>query len=178
GYRYIGMDHFAKPDDELAQAQTRGVLHRNFQGYTTCKEADLIGLGVSAISLIDNVYCQNTKSVSEYQVLLEQQRSPLLAGVALTHDDEIRRAVIMSFLCRNGLEPAVVEAAYGVDFCDYFRSELIQLEGFVDQGLLERDGRDYRLTPRGRLVVRKICMLFDVYLPDHLKQGRRFSRVL
>ncbi|NPU92463.1 MAG: oxygen-independent coproporphyrinogen III oxidase [Gammaproteobacteria bacterium] len=178
GYVYIGMDHFAKPSDELAQAQVRGVLHRNFQGYTTCKEADLIGLGVSAISLIDNVYCQNTKSITEYQSLLEQGQSPLLAGVALTGDDEIRRAVIMSFLCRNGLEPAEVEADYGIDFNDYFRCEMSALAGFVEQGLLEQEGRDYQLTPRGRLVVRKICMAFDLYLPEHMKQGRRFSRVL
>ncbi len=178
GYVYIGMDHFAKPGDELAQAQARGALHRNFQGYTTYKEADLIGLGVSAISLIDNVYCQNTKSITEYQQRLDEDDSPLTAGVQLSRDDEIRRAVIMAFLCQNGLEPALVEAAYGIDFKDYFPSEMIALASFVEQGLLEQEGRNYRVTPRGRLVVRKICMAFDVYLPDHMKQGRRFSRVL
>lgn len=178
GYVYIGMDHFAKPSDELAQAQARGALHRNFQGYTTFKEADLIGLGVSAISLIDNVYCQNTKSITEYQSRLDEDESPLTAGVLLTRDDEIRRAVIMAFLCQNGLEPAQVEATYGIDFKDYFSSEMIALASFVEQGLLEQEGRNYRVTPRGRLVVRKICMAFDVYLPDHMKQGRRFSRVL
>lgn len=178
GYVYIGMDHFARPEDELAIAQAKGALHRNFQGYTTYKDADLIGLGVSAISLIDNVYCQNTKSITEYQAQLAADESPLMAGVLLTRDDEIRRAVIMALLCQNGLEPEQIEAEYGIDFKDYFCNEMLSLANFVEQGLLEQEGRNYRVTARGRLVVRKICMAFDIYLPDHMKQGRRFSRVL
>lgn len=178
GYVYIGMDHFAKPEDELAVAYQKGQLHRNFQGYTTYKEADLIGMGVSAISQIDNVYCQNTRSITQYQECLDAGQSPIMAGVHLTQDDLIRRAVIMSFLCQNGLDPVQIQKTYQIDFRNYFAAELQSLARFVEQGLLEAQGGRYIVTPRGRLVVRKICMAFDIYLPDHLKQGRRFSRVL
>lgn len=178
GYVYVGMDHFAKPEDELAIAYQKGQLHRNFQGYTTFREADLIGMGVSAISQIDNVYCQNTRSITQYQERLAAAQSPIMAGIHLTPDDLIRRAVIMALLCQNGLEPAQIEKAYQIDFKNYFAAELQSLVRFIEQGLLDwADGR-YTVTPRGRLVVRKICMAFDIYLPDHLKQGRRFSRVL
>lgn len=178
GYVYIGMDHFAKPEDELAIAQEKGELHRNFQGYTTYKDADLVGLGVSSISLIDNVYCQNTKSLTEYQTLMEQGGSPITCGVTLTADDEVRRAVIMSILCQNQLTPSQIEAQFKIDFSSYFASEISMLESYVAQGLLRRKDGSFEVTPQGRLVVRKICMAFDVYLPDHMKQGRRFSRVL
>ena len=178
GYVYIGMDHFAKPTDELAVAQAEGSLHRNFQGYTTYKDADLVGLGVSSISLINNIYCQNTKSVTEYQGLLEEGNSPLNAGVVLSTDDEIRRAVIMSLLCQNWLIPAQIEEQFGISFSDYFANEIRSLNEFVQEGLLSFQSDVYNVTPKGRLVVRKICMLFDVYLPQHVKDGRRFSRVL
>lgn len=178
GYVYIGMDHFAKASDDLAIAQQNGELHRNFQGYTTCKNADLVGLGVSAISLIDNAYCQNTRSVSEYQAMLDDGQSPLMAGVTLSRDDEIRREVIMSLLCQGCLQPERLETAYKIDFSSYFKQEMSVLASFVEQELLEQNGRDYWVTGRGRLVVRKICMAFDVYLPAHLKRGGRFSRVL
>lgn len=178
GYIYVGMDHFAKPDDELAIAYQKGQLHRNFQGYTTFREADLIGMGVSAISQIDNVYCQNTRSITQYQECLAAGQSPIMAGIHLTPDDLVRRAVIMALLCQNGLEPAQIENAYQIDFKNYFAAELKSLARFVEQGLLEWSNGRYSVTPRGRLVVRKICMAFDIYLPDHLKQGRRFSRVL
>lgn len=178
GYVYIGMDHFAKPTDELALAQAEGSLHRNFQGYTTFKDADLVGLGVSSISLINNIYCQNTKSITEYQGLVEENNSPLNAGVVLSTDDEIRRAVIMSLLCQNWLIPAQIEAQFGIRFEHYFSSEIKSLNEFVNAGLLSLQNGVYNVTPKGRLVVRKICMLFDVYLPQHVKEGRRFSRVL
>lgn len=178
GYVYIGMDHFAKPEDELAIAYRNGQLHRNFQGYTTFREADLVGMGVSAISQIDNIYCQNTRSVTQYQEQLAAGHSPLMSGVHLTHDDRVRRAVIMAFLCQNGLDPAQIEAGYQIDFASYFAPELEILARYVDQGLLTLTNGRYHVTDRGRLVVRKICMAFDIYLPEHLKRGRRFSRVL
>ncbi|MEE2731380.1 MAG: oxygen-independent coproporphyrinogen III oxidase [Pseudomonadota bacterium] len=178
GYVYIGMDHFAKPTDELALAQAAGSLHRNFQGYTTFKDADLVGLGVSSISLINNVYCQNTKSISEYQGLMEASASPIISGVMLSTDDEIRREVIMSLLCQNWLVPAQIEEHFGIVFSEYFRNEIMELNGFVQEGLLTHQGGVYNVTPKGRLVVRKICMLFDIYLPQHMKDGVRFSRVL
>ncbi|RLU02780.1 MAG: oxygen-independent coproporphyrinogen III oxidase [Ketobacter sp.] len=178
GYVYIGMDHFAKPTDELAVAQAEGNLHRNFQGYTTFKDADLVGLGVSSISLINNVYCQNTKSITEYQGLMEEGDSPITAGVLLSTDDEIRRAVIMSLLCQNWLVPSQIEEQYGIVFEDYFFNEIRGLSDFVEEGLLVRQGGVYNVTSKGRLVIRKICMLFDIYLPQHMKDGTRFSRVL
>ncbi|MBA53360.1 MAG: oxygen-independent coproporphyrinogen III oxidase [Pseudomonadales bacterium] len=178
GYVYIGMDHFAKPTDELAVAQAEGNLHRNFQGYTTFKDADLVGLGVSSISLINNVYCQNTKSITEYQGLMEKGDSPITAGVLLSTDDEIRRAVIMSLLCQNWLVPSQIEEQYGIVFGEYFFNEIRGLNCFVEEGLLARQGGVYNVTSKGRLVIRKICMLFDIYLPQHMKDGTRFSRVL
>lgn len=178
GYVYIGMDHFAKPSDELAQAQAEGKLHRNFQGYTTYKDADLVGLGVSSISLINNIYCQNTKSITEYQGLVEDDELPVTAGVTLSTDDEIRRAVIMSLLCQNWLIPRQIEEQFGIVFREYFAREISQLEGCVQDGLLHLQDGVYNVTPKGRLVVRKICMLFDIYLPQHMQGGRRFSRVL
>lgn len=178
GYVYIGMDHFAKPTDELAMAQAEGNLHRNFQGYTTYKDADLVGLGVSSISLIHNVYCQNTKSITEYQGCMDAGDPPVTAGVVLSRDDEIRRAVIMSLLCQNWLVPKQIEAKFDIQFDEYFSSEISQLNLFVAEGLLSRNGDVFNVTPKGRLVVRKICMVFDIYLPQHMKEGRRFSRVL
>ena len=172
------MDHFAKPTDELAVAQAEGNLHRNFQGYTTFKDADLVGLGVSSISLINNVYCQNTKSITEYQGLMEEGDSPITAGVVLSTDDEIRRAVIMSLLCQNWLVPSQIEEQFGIVFDEYFFNEIRGLKDFVQEGLLAYQGGVYNVTSKGRLVVRKICMLFDIYLPQHMKDGARFSRVL
>lgn len=178
GYVYIGMDHFAKPSDELALAQAEGTLHRNFQGYTTFKDADLVGLGVSSISLINNIYCQNTKSITEYQNCIDEGESTVTAGVVLSTDDEIRRAVIMSLLCQNLLVPKQIEEQFSIQFDAYFANEISQLDLFVKEGLLEHSGGAYNVTLKGRLVVRKICMAFDTYLPQHLKEGGRFSRVL
>jgi oxygen-independent coproporphyrinogen-3 oxidase len=178
GYVYIGMDHFAKPVDELAVAQAEGELHRNFQGYTTYKDADLVGLGVSSISMINNVYCQNTKSIKEYQACLDHHETPINSGVMLSADDEIRRAVIMSLLCQNRLIPSQLEDQFHIHFDEYFSNEIKMVEEFVGQGLLARFGDAFEVTQKGRLVVRKVCMIFDTYLPSHMKQGRRFSRVL
>lgn len=178
GYVHIGMDHFAKPDDELAVAYAQGELHRNFQGYTTNKTADLIGLGVSSISQVGNIYCQNSRSVSEYLTAVGEGHLPTVAGIALTREDVIRRDVIMSLICQNELHPSGVARKYEIDFESHFASECAMLKQYVAEDLLSFDGERYRVTLRGRLVVRKICMAFDAYLPEHLKSGRRFSRVL
>lgn len=178
GYVYIGMDHFARPDDALAVAAVSGSLHRNFQGYTTGKASDLIGLGASSISQVDDVYCQNAKSVSEYQSLLAEGRMPVVAGLKLTGDDSLRRDIIMDILCQHRIDPVVIEAQSGIRFNEQFAGELQELERMTDQGLLTKQNGVYLVTPRGRLVARRICMLFDVYLPEHLKHGRLFSRVL
>ncbi len=178
GYVYIGMDHFAKPSDELAIAQAKRQLHRNFQGYTTYKEADLIGLGVSAISLVNDTYCQNSKSITEYQERLQGGESPINCGVKLTLDDEIRRSVIMSLLCQNQLDPIAVSHDFGIDFGQYFMPEIVELQSLVDEKLLDFERGVYQVTPKGRLVVRKICMVFDGYLPNHLKRGHSYSKVI
>lgn len=178
GYHYVGMDHFAKPEDELAVAQANGRLHRNFQGYTTCKDADLLGLGVSAISLINDSYCQNAKSVSEYQERVFSGNHPVTSGVVLTRDDEIRRFVIMSLLCQNKLEPQVVANEFGIAFADYFSAELPVLDSMIEDDLLGWVDDTYWVTPKGRVVVRKICMLFDNHLPNHVSSGRSYSKVI
>jgi len=178
GYVYVGMDHFAKPTDELSIALKNEELHRNFQGYTTFKEADLIAVGVSSISQIDNVYCQNSKSIRDYEKALEEGKSPVVAGVVLTPDDEIRREVIMSIICHNKLEKAVIADEYDIDFDEYFSSEDEQLKEYVEQGLLETASYGYSVTPKGRLAVRKVCMVFDKYLSQHVKTGGRFSRII
>ncbi|MBV1919825.1 MAG: oxygen-independent coproporphyrinogen III oxidase [Pseudomonadales bacterium] len=178
GYVYVGMDHFAKPTDELSIALKNEQLHRNFQGYTTFKEADLIAVGVSSISQIDNVYCQNSKSIRDYEQALIDGESPIVAGVELTPDDEIRRDVIMSIICHNKLNKAEVESAHGIDFDRYFEPEEKRLAEYADQGLLEVVPFGYQITPKGRLTVRKVCMVFDSYLSEHAKSGNRFSRII
>jgi oxygen-independent coproporphyrinogen-3 oxidase len=138
----------------------------------------LLGLGVSSISQIGDAYCQNSRSITEYQDALDEGQLPVVAGIRLTREDVIRRDVIMSLICQNILQPAVVGARYGIDFDTHFAGECALLKQYVSEDLLTYDGDTYAVTPRGRLVVRKICMAFDAYLPEHLKTGRRFSRVL
>lgn len=178
GYVYIGMDHFAKPDDELAIALREGELHRNFQGYTTYKDADLIGVGVSSISQIADTYSQNTRSIKEYQALLDDKELPIKYGVTLTEEDKLRRDVIMSLICGNRLEIEPLEEAYKIDFKEKFKSELEVMKTLVRDGLVDEDRGGFCVTERGRLVVRRVCMVFDQYLPDHLKKGQRFSRII
>lgn len=178
GYVYIGMDHFAKPMDELSLALKSGQLHRNFQGYTTGKDADLIGVGVSAISQINNVYCQNTRSIRDYHSYMERDELPIQYGVVLVEDDEIRRDVIMEIICNNKLEIAEIERAHGIVFQDYFKSEMAVIAQYATEGLVEQKSYGFRVTPRGHLVVRKICMVFDHYLPGHLRNGKHFSRII
>lgn len=178
GYVYIGMDHFAKPEDELAQALLRGNLHRNFQGYTTYREADLVSMGVSAISQINNTYSQNTRSIKEYQALLDEDELPIKYGVILTPEDELRRDIIMSLICGNQLDIRAVEETYRIDFKEKFSDELDMMDDLARDGVVERNAEGYVVTEKGRLVVRRVCMVFDQYLPEHLKKGQRFSRII
>lgn len=178
GYVYIGMDHFAKPEDELAQALLHGDLHRNFQGYTTYKDADLISMGVSAISQINNTYSQNTRSIKEYQELLDEGQLPIRYGVILTPEDELRRDIIMTLICGNHLDVSAIENGYKIDFKEKFFQELEVLDQFLLDGIVEKNASGYVVTEKGRLVVRRVCMVFDQYLPDHMKKGQRFSRII
>ncbi|QMV65761.1 oxygen-independent coproporphyrinogen III oxidase [Pseudomonas berkeleyensis] len=176
GYRYIGMDHFALPDDELAIAQEEGTLQRNFQGYTTHGHCDLIGLGVSAISQIGDLYSQNDSDIASYQQSLGNGQLATRRGLHCNADDRLRRAVIQQLICHFELRFADIEQAHGVVFRDYFAALWPELEQLARDGLISLDEQSIEVRPAGRLLVRSLCMLFDRYLNDQVRQ--RFSRVI
>ncbi|MNV08106.1 Oxygen-independent coproporphyrinogen-III oxidase [compost metagenome] len=176
GYRYIGMDHFALPDDELAIAQEESTLQRNFQGYTTHGHCDLIGLGVSAISQIGDLYCQNSSDLNQYQNALASAQLATSRGLLCNADDRVRRAVIQQLICNFSLEFAHIEQAFNIDFQGYFGELWPQLQRMAKDGLIELDRDKIIVLPAGRLLVRSVCMVFDAYLEQHSRQ--RFSRVI
>ncbi len=176
GYRYIGMDHFALPDDDLAMAQEDGLLQRNFQGYTTHGHCDLIGLGVSAISQLGNLYCQNASDIGAYQEAIDRGQLATARGLRCNEDDCIRRFVIQKLICDFELQFAELQRAHGVEFRSYFADALPMLEQMATDGLLEFDNTQLLVQPAGRLLIRAICMQFDHYLPE--QHGQRFSRVV
>lgn len=177
GYHYIGMDHFAKPQDELAVAQRDGKLHRNFQGYTTQGDSDLLGLGVSAISMVGDSYAQNQKDLNSWYSSVEQQGNGLWRGVALTRDDCLRQDVIKTLICHFSLDFAATEAQWGICFHDYFAEDLALLKPLIADGLVEQTTTGLEVTGIGRLLVRNICMCFDRYLRQKARQ-QQFSRVI
>lgn len=177
GYQFIGMDHFALPDDELAVAQREGVLHRNFQGYTTQGDCDLLGLGVSAISMIGDCYAQNQKALQKYYHQVDEQRHALWKGVMLDGDDLLRREVIKSLICNFTLNKRAIEQAFDINFDTYFAEDLQLLQCFIDDGLVMVDNDTLQVTLKGRLLIRNICMCFDTYLRDRARQ-QQFSRVI
>ncbi|EIC82694.1 oxygen-independent coproporphyrinogen III oxidase [Serratia sp. M24T3] len=177
GYRLIGMDHFARPEDELAIAQQNGELHRNFQGYTTQGDTDLLGLGVSAISMIGDTYAQNEKDLKSYYSKIEDQGHALWRGLTMTRDDCLRRDVIKALICHFKLDFATIEREHGVIFKDYFAEDLALLEPLIEDELVELTGHQIMVTPKGRLLIRNICMCFDSYLRQQVRQ-RQFSRVI
>lgn len=162
GYQFIGMDHFARPEDELAVAQREGVLHRNFQGYTTQGDCDLLGLGVSAISMLGDNYAQNQKDLKTYYAQVEEQGHALWRGLVLTDDDCLRRDVIKILICNFQLDFAQIEELYPIDFKSYFKEDLELLKPMVEDGLVEMSEMGIKVTPQGRLLIRNICMCFDV----------------
>lgn len=177
GYEYIGMDHFALPDDALAVARRQGRLHRNFQGYSTQPECDTIGLGVSAIGRVGSVYTQNAKTLSEYTDALEADHLPVVRGFQLSRDDVLRRAVIMALMCQGEVCFESMELAHLVRFESYFASELEALRPLQRDGLVEVVDRSIRVTTTGWFFVRAIAMVFDAYLRRDTDR-RRFSKVL
>lgn len=177
GYVYIGMDHFAKPDDELAIAQAEGKLHRNFQGYTTHSDCDLVAMGVSAISQIGDVYYQNEHDLAAYTQAVSQQQNAVRRGVALSRDDHIRRAVITRLICQFELDKHAVMAPFNESFDLYFAEEQTELNQFSQDGLIEMTDEHIRVTAAGRLLIRRICMAFDVYIPKQ-QPSRNFSRII
>ena len=182
GYVFIGMDHFARPDDELARAQQAAKLHRNFQGYSTHAELDLLAFGVSAIAKVGPVYSQNAKTLDDYYADIDAGHLPVRRGYRMNEDDALRRAVIQELMCHFELDFAEINTAWAVDFVSYFASALEQLQPLVEAGLLTIDDNGIQVQPKGRLLVRIIAMAFDHYLQqDRLNAaaGRpRYSRVI
>lgn len=176
GYVYIGMDHFARPGDELVRAQRNGTLQRNFQGYSTRADTDMIGLGVSSIGKVGDVYAQNAKDLPAYGAALEAGRLPLARGVRLTAGDRLRRDVITQLMCNLELPFAHVEAAHAIRFADHFARELETLREFGRDGLLTVAGDRLTIHPAGRMYVRNIAMAFDAYLAGTPQQ--RYSRTV
>ena len=177
GYVYIGMDHFAKPDDELAVAQRQGRLTRNFQGYAVGGDTDLVGLGVSSIGKIGPTYCQSVKTLDEYYGALDDGHLPVLRGYELTADDLARRAVIQALACQFSVAKESIEVAHLLDFDTYFAEELEDLKALRDDGLVELEEGWIHVTARGRPLVRAVCMVFDKYLRRSTQRGR-YSRVM
>jgi oxygen-independent coproporphyrinogen III oxidase len=164
GYRYIGMDHFALPDDELVNAQEDGTLQRNFQGYSPHGDCDLIGLGVSAISQIGELYCQNNSDINLYQQSLDNGQLATSQGLLCSDDDRVRRAVIQQLICQFHLDFATIEDKFNIDFTAYFAAIWPQLQQMDRDGLIQLNAQSIVIRPAGRLLVRAVCMLFDNYL--------------
>lgn len=176
GYVYIGMDHFAKPDDELAVAQRSGTLYRNFQGYSTHADCDLVGMGSTSIGQVGDSYSQNLKELEEYYARIDAGSIPVFRGYELNADDKLRRAVITDLICHFELDRGKVEQAWNITFDDYFAEELKELAAMEKDGLLSLADDQIRVADAGKLLIRNICMVFDRYLRE--KQNQRFSKVI
>ena len=177
GYVFIGMDHFAKPDDELAVAQRAGRLHRNFQGYSTHADCDMLSFGISSISQVGTAYWQNAKTLDEYYAALDAGELPVLRGIELTADDLLRRAVIQQLMCHFELSLDALDAVHGIDSAQYFATELAELREMAEAGLVRLEARRLVVLPPGRMLVRAISMVFDAWLRAG-RQGGRYSRVI
>lgn len=177
GYVYVGMDHFALPNDSLAVAKRQGRLHRNFQGYSTQPDCDLIALGVSSIGRIGATYSQNAKTLETYYDLLDQGRFPVVRGLALSRDDLVRRALIMALMCQGHVSFESIELAYLVDFKSYFCTELTALQTLARQGLVLVDDNSIQVTSMGWFFVRAVAMVFDRYLQTDRTRAR-FSKII
>jgi oxygen-independent coproporphyrinogen-3 oxidase len=177
GYVYIGMDHFALPTDSLAVAKRQGRLHRNFQGYSTQPDCDLIALGVSSIGRIGATYSQNAKTLEEYQDALAQGNFPIVRGLTLTRDDLLRRAVIMALMCQGRVEFESIDLAHLTKFHDVFQAELTRLREFHDMGLVQVNEQDIQVTATGWFFVRAVAMVFDKHLQSDQVRAR-FSRII
>ena len=175
GYVYIGMDHFAKPDDELAIAQREGKLYRNFQGYSTHSDCDLVGMGVTSIGRVGDAYIQNVKTIDEYDTLISAGKLAVFKGVDLDDDDKLRRAVITHLICHFELTFATIEQQFDIVFADYFASELDKIQAMQTDGLLQLSEQGIQVEVAGRLLIRNICMVFDKYLAEKQQQ---FSKVI
>ncbi len=177
GYRYIGMDHFARPDDELCQAQSNRTLHRNFQGYTTKAGADLLAAGVSSISGIERVYAQNCRDLKDYYAAIERNELPVMRGIELSDDDVVRRTVISKLLCHCVLHKKEIDSEFGIHFDEYFADELGRLDSLQKDGLVALSSGSISVTTLGRIFIRNVGMVFDKYLQKP-KSKPVFSKTL
>ena len=177
GYVYIGMDHFALPDDELSLAMENGTLQRNFQGYSTCRETDLVGLGVSAIGKVGNSFVQNRKDIRDWQAALDADKLPVWRGLGLSGEDRLRREVISAIMCRGYVRFGDFERKFSIDFSNHFALELELLKPLEEDGLIELSEQSIEVTPTGLLLLRVIAMKFDEYLINDL-QGNSYSKVI
>lgn len=177
GYVYIGMDHFALPNDELALAKEDGTLQRNFQGYSTCRQTDLIGMGVSAIGKVGDSFVQNLKDIRVWEAALDENRLPVWRGLQLTREDCLRRAVISAIMCQGRVCFEEIETEFNIDFTDYFALELDSLRPLEADGLVELSEQSIEVTPTGLLLLRAIAMKFDEYLIKNF-QGSSYSKVI
>ncbi len=177
GYVYIGMDHFALPDDELTIAQKEHRLQRNFQGYSTFKECDLVGLGMSAIGKIGDCYAQNLKGIPAWKSAVCAAELPIWRGLALSIEDRLRRTIIESIMCRGGLRFVEYECCFGLEFAEHFAPEMEVLKRQAEDGLLELDEDGFSVSPAGRLLLRNVAMVFDEYLA-RATENRQFSHVI
>lgn len=178
GYRHVGMDHFVLPNDELAQAQDQGRLQRNFQGYSTCMAPDLLGLGVSAISSLEQCYAQNSRNLKTYGESLAEGRLAIERGCRVNPEDQLRRYVIMQLICQLQVNLAEVSARFGLDASRHFRNEVAALTPFVEDGLVLFDGNILRVTGRGRPMLRNLCMMFDRYRHPSRQSATAISKAL
>ncbi len=178
GYQYLGMDHFALPQDELAKAQSSGDLQRNFQGYSTHAECDLVGLGVSAIGKVGDCYAANARDLTGYYAAIDAGHLAVMRGHRLTEDDTLRGAIIQALMCSGDLDMQAFGERHGFDFGQRFGAELNRLEPLVADGLVRIESGHLRVTPRGRLLVRLVAMAFDAYLSRPGEKAPRYSRVI
>ncbi len=176
GYIYIGMDHFARPDDELAVAQRNGTLYRNFQGYSTNADCDLLGFGITAIGKVGDSYSQNVRTLEDYCDVIDAGQLPVMRGIELGFDDLLRREIITRLICHFELDVDAIQKQYGICFGDYFARELAELQSMQMDGLLALEAHAICVLPAGKLLIRNICMVFDRYLRSH--QEQRFSKVI
>ena len=175
GYVYIGMDHFALPKDSLTIAQKNGLLHRNFQGYSTHSQCDIIGLGVSSIGQIGDSFSQNNKNLTEYYQAIDMDKIPIYKGFIADNDDKIRKAIIMDLICHFKLDIIKIEKKFNIIFSEYFADTLGKLSMMCDDGLLELNDKYIKVNDKGRLLIRNICMVFDNYL---VKSKINFSKTI
>jgi oxygen-independent coproporphyrinogen-3 oxidase len=178
GYEYIGMDHFAKPTDELAVAQKNGTLYRNFQGYSTKAGCDVYAFGLSAISQFQNIYAQNLKHLKDYYKRVDSGDAATNVGYRMTADDHIRKETINQLMCNLEIDKRDIEAKFGINFEDYFVADIPKLKVFIEDGLLENNPDKIKVTGSGILVIRNIAMCFDAYLEKMMKEKPVFSKTV